>query len=297
MMTDQDIISEFSKLNHPHNKYAWFLFHSNQEIKNYIHDRYDDSNSNKESLQRILYHINDVPLCPICRKRTIYIGRPNRIYSKYCSNECKFKDIDLVERHKEGCLKKYGVENISQVKKIKEKKEKTFLSHFGTKNNYGRPSVVNAIFNARKLNNSLNTSKPEEELYLYIKEKFPSVRRQYKDNVRYPWRCDFYIPELDCFMEYQGFQGHGKHPYDPNSIEDQTIVKEWNKRYDNGEHPLYKRMMENWTIKDVKKRNCAKEHGLNFKEVWSLNEGKAFIDNLYTSVKNTPGTTRNASDI
>lgn len=36
-----------------------------------------------------------------------------------------------------------------------------------------------------------------------------------------------------------------------------------------------------WTIKDVEKRNCAKEHNLNFKEVWSLKEGKEFIDNLY----------------
>lgn len=32
-MTDQDIINEFNILNHPHNKFAWFLFHSNQEIK------------------------------------------------------------------------------------------------------------------------------------------------------------------------------------------------------------------------------------------------------------------------
>ena len=123
-MTDKDIISEFNNLNHPHNKFAWFLFHSTQEIKDYIHNRYNDSNSDKESLQRILNNIDNIPTCPICGNKNIYIGRPNRIYSKYCCNECKFKDIDLVERHKQGCLKKYGVENISQVKEIKEKKEK-----------------------------------------------------------------------------------------------------------------------------------------------------------------------------
>ena len=149
-MLDQDIINEFNNLNHPHNKFAWFLFHSNQEIKDYIHNRYNDSNSDKESLQRILNHIDNIPTCPICGNKNIYIGRPNRIYSKYCCNECKFKDINLVERHKQGCLKKYGVENISQVKEIKEKKEKTFLRHFGTKNNYGRSSVVNNIFKRRK---------------------------------------------------------------------------------------------------------------------------------------------------
>ena len=281
-MTDKDIISEFNNLNHPHNKFAWFLFHSNQEIKDYIHNRYNDSNSDKESLQRILNNIDNIPSCPICGNKVKYIGRPNRIYSKYCCNECKFKDIDLVERHKQGCLKKYGVENISQVKEIKEKKEKTFLRHFGTKNNYGRSSVVNNIFKRRKSNNTLNTSKSEEELYLYIKEKFPSVIRQYKDKERYPWHCDFYIPELDCFIEYNGFQGHGKHAYNPNSIEDKSIVEEWNKRYNNGEHPLYKRMIEGWTIYDVNKRETAKRNNLNFYEFWSLEEGKTFIDFLYS---------------
>ena len=279
-MIDQDIINEFNNLNHLHNKFAWFLFHSNQEIKDYIHNRYNDSNSDKESLQRILNHIDNIPTCPICGNKNIYIGRPNRIYSKYCCNECKFKDIDLVERHKQGCLKKYGVENISQVKEIKEKKEKTFLRHFGTKNNYGRSSVVNNIFKRRKSNNTLNTSKSEEELYLYIKEKFPSVIRQYKDKERYPWHCDSYIPELDCFIEYNGFQGHGKHAYNPNSIEDKSIVEEWNKRYNNGEHPLYKRMIEGWTISDVSKRKTAKRNDLYFHEFWNLNNAKEFINNL-----------------
>ena len=276
-MTDKDIINEFNNLNHPHNKFVWFLFHSNQEIKDYIHNRYNDSNSDKESLQRILNHIDNIPTCPICGNKNIYIGRPNRIYSKYCCNECKFKDIDLVERHKQGCLKKYGVENISQVKEIKEKKEKTFLRHFGTKNNYGRSSVVNNIFKRRKSNNTLNTSKSEEELYLYIKEKFPSVKRQYKEE-RYPYFCDFYIPELDLFLELNGTWTHGNHPYDMNSKEDNSILNIWKEK--SKEHPMYLTAIKTWVVSDVNKRNKAKENHLNFKEVWNLNEGKEFINNL-----------------
>lgn len=42
-----------------------------------------------------------------------------------------------------------------------------------------------------------------------------------------------------------------------------------------------------WTIKDVEKRNCAKENNLNFKEVWSLKEGKEFIDKLFKEGINT----------
>lgn len=52
------------------------------------------------------------------------------------------------------------------------------------------------------------------------------------------------------------------------------------KKYDNGNHPLYKRAIEGWTIFDVKKREYAKKNNLNFKEVWNLEEGKEFIDNL-----------------
>lgn len=47
-------------------------------------------------------------------------------------------------------------------------------------------------------------------------------------------------------------------------------------------YKYYLNAIKIWTIKDVEKRNCAKEHNLNFKEVWSLQEGKEFINDLYT---------------
>ena len=168
-MTDQDIINEFNILNHSHNKFAWFLFHSNQEIKDYIHNRYNDSNSDKESLQRILNHIDTIPTCPICGNKNIYIGRPNRIYSKYCCNKCKFKDVDLAERHKQGCLKKYGVENISQVDEVKQRKEETFLKHYGVKNNFGRQETIETIKTKYGVNNvskSIIVKKKKEETFL-----------------------------------------------------------------------------------------------------------------------------------
>ena len=279
-MNDKNIIKEFNELNHSHNKYNWFLNHCNIKTKQYISNRYSDSESMKESLLRILNNIEKRPECPICGGQSKFIGRQKHIFSVYCCNECKYKSINMVERHKIGCIKKYGVENISKTIQAKKKKEKTFLLHYGTKNNYGRPSVVNHIFESRKNNHTLNTSKPEEELYFYIKYKYPNVERQYKDIKRYPWHCDFYIPEFDCFIEYQGFQGHGTHPFNNNLLEDQAIIKKWQQRYDNGKHPLYKRMIEAWTIKDVEKRECAKRNNLNFHEFWNLEDAKKFIDSL-----------------
>ena len=60
---------------------------------------------------------------------------------------------------------------------------------------------------------------------------------------------------------------HGKHAYN----------KEKAKNSD-----FYKCAIKTWTIYDVNKRETAKRNNLNFKEVWSLKEGKEFIDDLYT---------------
>ena len=205
--------------------------------------------------------------------------------------EYSLQSEEIKEKIKNTCLEKYGVEYSLQSEEIKEKIKNTCLEKYGVEifcksEEYlkQKDKIINKIYYSRKKNGTLNTSKPEEELYLYIKEKFPSVVRQYKDKERYPWRCDFYIPELDCFIEYNGFQSHGTHPYNPKSIDDRNIVKEWNKKYNNGEHVLYKRMIEGWTISDVKKRKTAIKNNLNFHEFWNLEEAKNFINSIFNKI-------------
>lgn len=113
------------------------------------------------------------------------------------------------QKIKQTCLEKYGVKTFCKSEEYLKQKDK----------------IINKIYYSRKKNGTLNTSKLEEELYLYIKDRFPSVKRQYKDEKRYPFYCDFYIPELDYFIELNGIWTHGKHPYDFNSVEDQLILK------------------------------------------------------------------------
>jgi len=182
--------------------------------------------------------------------------RKNTFYKKYGENR-----KEIVEKYKNTMLAKYGVENAGQLKK-------TIDSHT-------KESILKGIETKRK-NHTFNTSKPEEELYLYIKSKFPNVKRQYKDKERYPYYCDFYIPELDYFIELQGYYTHGKEPYNPASIKHQALVQRYRERYGSDCQAI-----TIWTIKDVEKRNCAKEHNLNFREVWCLEEGKKFVDELF----------------
>ena len=224
--------------------------------------------------------------------------------------ECSLKYDDTKEKIKQTCLLKYGTPQYlgsnnwkikttnasvnkynsvwpSKSNYVKNKIKETCLLNFNKcsyvetdecKKLAHTNTAKNKRYETMKKNHTFNTSKPEEELYLYIKEKFPDVKRQYKDSIRYPWACDFYIPELDYFIELNGNWTHGKHPFSSTSKEDLYIVEEWKER--SKEHPYYSNAIKTWTIYDVKKRNYAKEHNLNFKEVWSLEEGKDFIDSL-----------------
>ena len=229
-------------------------------------------------------------------------------YGTISTTQCK----EIRDKIKQTCLEKYGVDNPAKLEENKEKVKQTCLKKYGGLapicdpniksqikqtclekygvDNYGK-SLKHKInmstimssdemqehrYNVMTKNHSFNTSKPEEELYLYIKEKFPSVKRQYKDKLRYPYNCDFYIPELDYFIELQGYYTHNTHPYNPNSISDQVLVERYKERYG----PKCQAITI-WTIKDPEKRDCAKRNNLNFKEVWSLEEGKKFIDSLF----------------
>ena len=349
----------------------------NKDIYEYLINRYDDSDSLKETLFRIYNGIEEHPKCPTCGKPLVFKG----IFFKFCSNICAQSSDEIKQKIKQTCLEKYGVDNYNKTKESKEKIKQTCLEKYGVEyfwqsdeckekikqtclekygvdsplksekiRNKGKktclekygvdnpakleenkekvkqtclkkygglapicdPNIKNKIkqtclekygvdnygkslkhkinmstimssdemqehrYNVMTKNHSFNTSKPEEELYLYIKEKFPSVKRQYKDKLRYPYNCDFYIPELDYFIELQGYYTHNTHPYNPNSISDQVLVERYKERYG----PKCQAITI-WTLKDPEKRDCAKHNHLNFKEIWNLEEGKKFIDNLF----------------
>ena len=192
--------------------------------------------------------------------------------------ENSFQSEEVRQKYKENYKRKYGVENPFQNEIIKEKIKQTCLEKYGVDRAIKNPLISNKVINTRIKNNTWTTSKLEEKLYLYIKEKFPSVIRQYKDKERYPYFFDFYIPELDLFLELNGTWTHGNHPYDMNSKEDNSILNIWKEK--SKEHPMYLAAIKTWVVSDVNKRNKAKENHLNFKEVWNLDEGKEFINNL-----------------
>lgn len=207
-----------------------------------------------------------------------YIGSKDRLektieFSKQNYNVDWFtKSEKIKNKAKETMLRRYGVEYSMQIPKNKEYMSYLMSSY----------EMQERRYNTMKRNHTFNSSSTEEEFFLYIKSRFPKVIRQYKDKNRYPYFCDFYIPELDYFIELQGYYTHGKHPFDPNSNEDLQLIEYYKKKY--GEDC---QSITIWSIKDVEKRDCAKRNHLNFKEVWSLEDGKNFVNDLYSVYINT----------
>ena len=196
-----------------------------------------------------------------CLEKTIEFSKQNYNVDWFTKSE------EIKNKAKETMLRRYGVEYSMQIPKNKEYMSYLMSSY----------EMQERRYNTMKRNHTFNSSSAEEELFLYIKSRFPKVVRQYKDKNRYPYFCDFYIPELDYFIELQGYYTHGKHPFDPNSNEDLQLIEYYKKKYGEDCQPI-----TIWSIKDVEKRDCAKRNHLNFKEVWSLEDGKNFVNDLYS---------------
>ena len=201
-----------------------------------------------------------------CLEKTIKFSKQNYNVDWFTKSE------EIKNKAKETMLRRYGVEYSMQIPKNKEYMSYLMSSY----------EMQERRYNTMKRNHTFNSSSTEEELFLYIKSRFPTVVRQYKDKNRYPYFCDFYIPELDYFIELQGYYTHGKHPFDPNSNEDLQLIEYYKKKYGEDCQPI-----TIWSIKDVEKRDCAKRNNLNFKEVWSLEDGKNFVNDLYSVYINT----------
>lgn len=132
------------------------------------------------------------------------------------------------------------------------------------------PSHQRRILSAKHENGTLSTSSSEDALYEllveYAGQHGMTVVRQYRDEKRYPFAVDFYIPERDLFIELNGSWSHGGHWYEADREMDQKTVQTWLKK---GKKSKYYRVaLETWTQRDVRKREAARQAELNYVTLW-----------------------------
>lgn len=127
----------------------------------------------------------------------------------------------------------------------------------------------------KKERNGFRISNRENLIYEVLKKFYSNIEREYFDE-RFPFRCDFYIPEKDLFIEYQGFWTHGKHPFDEKNKKDLEILKKWK----SSDQKIYKNGIDVWSIKDPIKRTIAQKNQINYLEIFDLKINEEKIKNI-----------------
>lgn len=178
-------------------------------------------------------------------KNKEYRDMQSEIMKLICnSEEYKSHIQEKIKKRENTCIKKYGVKNVSELEDVKIKRYIT-----------------------RKKHNTFNTSKIENELIEYLSKNNIKYIHQYVSEI-YPYNCDFYLPDYDLYIEIQGNWTHGTHPFDVNNIDDINkleILKEKSKT-----SAFYKIAINVWTVRDVKKREIARNNNLNYLEIFSI---------------------------
>lgn len=190
------------------------------------------------------------------------------------------QQLDYIKnKMKDTCNHRYGGNGSSSSIEVQEKIKKTTLKNFGVECILNLPEVKEKAHSIKAINKRFDTylknhkhckSKIEKNTHEYLIKKFGvnDVIKEYFSE-KYPFHCDFYIISLDLYIELNGHQSHGPHPFNPENNNDIMLLNKWNLK-NFKEHPQYKKYIEVWTKRDPLKRKTAKENNLNYLEIFSI---------------------------
>lgn len=184
------------------------------------------------------------------------------------------------QKRQNTCFKKYG--NIYHIAsdEIRQKSINTYQERYGVSNAYSIPEI-----HTKAIQNSLNyhdedgnDSSWEAILSKVLVNKNIKFERHYNKDRRYPYQCDFYLPDTDTFIEINGYWMHGGHWFDETNENDINILNIWKSKADT--NSMYKSAISVWTKSDLEKRNIAIKNNLNYIVLWSLDDINKYIESL-----------------
>lgn len=164
-------------------------------------------------------------------------------------------------------LKKYGAEHHTKTQKYKDLfKDKEWVS-----------KIVEHRYKTERKNNSFGTSKPEDECYNSLLNKFKQedIIRQYKSKL-YPFKCDFYIKSLDLYIECHFYWTHCNEPFNVNNKYHKKLLEDMK----NKNSTFYKNAIINWTIRDPLKLKTFQDNKLNYKIFYKKEEFNKWFEKI-----------------
>lgn len=245
-----------------------------------------------------------------CSTKIQYQTFLNNIHIKYGNDIDNYSQLpEIKEKVKQTCLKRYGTTSPLKNKEIwnktrqhtiehcgcaynKEKLNQTLLEKYGVpwftlhdklKKNASSKEAKDKCYKTQKKNGTINKSKEEDKTYELLKKKFNIVERNYKCD-KYPFSCDFYIPDLDLFIECQYSMFHNKRPYlgTEEDLKEIEILKQKSikrKQQNGNKKTRYDSVIDTWINRDPLKRKIAKQNNLNYLEFFTILEFEKWLNN------------------
>ena len=171
-------------------------------------------------------------------------------------------------------------------------KNKDFVQHhrlqtsIGTQKAYNErhDEIIEKIYQTKKANNSENKSDWELRELHALQTKFSEVKSQYKCD-RYPFKCDFYLPLLDLFIECNYFWTHQPKfgAFDETNEAHQKQLEILQERAVTSMH--FQNAIDTWTKRDVEKLRTAQKHNLNYKVFYSYKDFYTWFNNVQGDIK------------
>ncbi len=254
-------------------KYYW----NSSESKAKLKEKYGSENifSTDYGKQKIKEHsLKKYGVEYPAQNEQIKIKQANTCFNRYNSYfPCQNKQI--LSKMINTKLEKYGEIGYN------EKARNTFYKKHGVNYPFQLPEILEKCHKSAIINGTEHKSYPEDKLNEILSELYNDVKHNIKTE-KYPYWCDFYIPEFNLYIEYQGFWTHGTHLFNELNTDDINLKQILEKK----EGLEYKNYLKNWTIKDVEKYNVAKKNKINFLSLYYICDEflklcKYKHDNLY----------------
>lgn len=276
MIINDQFIIDFFYVNDIINSNKTKLFKLNKidkSIIEYLDNRYDDSESYIETINRIKYNIETRPVCPICNNKVKWLSKNK--YTKYCSYSCRSKDLYQYikdksieyygtpfnrDKFKKTVINKFGENNwcnndkrkqtyklktSEEFTKINEKKVLTYLQKYNVNNPSQSKSIEEKKDITRILNNNFNHLITSNDSYYNTKD---SKLIKYNDE-NYNNRKK---AEQTCLENYGVKNIYNLNKYKQKAHSEESLQKQYNTKKKNNSFNISK--PENKSYKLLKEK-------------------------------------------
>lgn len=130
-----EIIAYLNKLNCKQSLYKRYMKRDKPEMVKYIEDKTSFLPNDVLFLERLYCVLNDIderPKCLTCKTNDVSFDSVAFKYRTFCSASCGQLNLEVQNKRKEACLKKYGVDHPMKSKEILDKMENTCKEKYGS---------------------------------------------------------------------------------------------------------------------------------------------------------------------